>query len=84
MHMCTVVDIDETSLQEARAALGATTKVETINRALAEGAALAARRRDLQGLFSKDPSALGDKALQRAAWQESPIWLKERTGPNGR
>jgi len=37
----TVVDIDENGLREARAALGTTTKVETVNRALAEVAALA-------------------------------------------
>jgi Arc/MetJ family transcription regulator len=67
--MRTVVDIDETSLQEAQAALGTTTKVETVNRALAAVAALAARRRDLQRLTSGDLSALGDEALYRAAWR---------------
>jgi len=57
----TVVDIDENSLREARAALGTTTKVETVNRALAEVAALAARRRDLKRLLSGDMPALGDE-----------------------
>jgi len=52
--MRTVVDIDEDSLREARAALGTTTKVETVNRALAEVAALAARRRDLRRLAGGD------------------------------
>lgn len=47
--MRTVVDIDEGSLREARAALGTTTKVETVNSALAEVVAIAARRRDLTG-----------------------------------
>ena len=67
--MRTVVDIDENSLREARAALGTTTKVETVNRALAEVAALAARRRDLKRLVSGDLSALGDEDLYHAAWQ---------------
>ena len=67
--MRTVVDIDESSLREARAALGTTTKVETVNRALAEVAALAARRRDLKRLVSGDLSALGDEDLYHAAWQ---------------
>ncbi len=60
--MRTVVDIDETSLREARVALGATTKVETVNRALVEVAALAARRRDLQRLASGGLPAFGDSA----------------------
>ena len=67
--MRTVVDIDENLLREARAALGTTTKVETVNRALAEVAALAARRRDLQRLSSGELSALGDEDLYNAAWR---------------
>lgn len=65
----TVVDIDEDSLIAARAALGTTTKVETVNRALVEVAALAARRRDLKRLVHGDLSALGDKELYDAAWR---------------
>ena len=65
----TVVDIDENSLREARAALGTTTKVETVNRALVEVAALAARRRDLARLVSGELSALGDEELYREAWR---------------
>jgi Arc/MetJ family transcription regulator len=65
----TVVDIDENSLREARAALGTTTKVETVNRALAEVAALAARRRDLKRLAGGEVPALGDEELYRAAWR---------------
>ncbi len=65
----TVVDIDESSLREASAALGTTTKVETVNRALAEVAALAARRRDLARLISGELSALGDEELYREAWR---------------
>ena len=67
--MRSVVDIDENSLSEARAALGTTTKVETVNRALAEVAALAARRRDLKRLLSGDLSALGEEELYQASWQ---------------
>jgi Arc/MetJ family transcription regulator len=70
--MRTAVDVDETALQEAQAALGTTTKVETVNRALAEVAALAARRRDLQRLTSGDLSALGHEVLHRAAWRQPP------------
>ena len=65
----TVVDIDEKSLREARAALGTTTKVETVNRALAEVAALAARRRDLKRLARGELPALIDEELYRAAWR---------------
>lgn len=67
--MRTVVDIDEDFLREAQAALGTTTKVETVNRALAEVAALAARRRDLERLASGELSDLGDEELYRDAWR---------------
>jgi Arc/MetJ family transcription regulator len=67
--MRTVVDIDEDSLREARSALGTTTKVETVNRALAEVAALAARRRDLKRLTSGDLASLSDQELYDTAWQ---------------
>jgi len=67
--MRTVVDIDEDSLREARSALGTTTKVETVNRALAEVAALAARRRDLKRLTRGDLASLSDQELYDTAWQ---------------
>ncbi|MEO6121381.1 MAG: type II toxin-antitoxin system VapB family antitoxin [Acidimicrobiales bacterium] len=67
--MRTVVDIDEDSLREARLALGTTTKVETVNRALVEVAALAARRRDLRRLVRGDLAALVDEDLYQAAWR---------------
>ncbi len=67
--MRTVVDIDDDLLREAREALGTTTKVATVNRALVEVAALAARRRDLKRLMSGDLSALRDDEMFRAAWQ---------------
>lgn len=65
----TVVDIDDEVLDAARAALGTTTKVETVNRALAEVVALAARRRDLERLCSGGLPDLGDDALYDAAWR---------------
>ena len=67
--MRTVVDIDEDALREARAALGTTTKVETVNRALMAVAALAARRRDLKRLTGGLVADLGDEELYDAAWQ---------------
>ena len=67
--MRTVVDIDEDALQEARNALGTTTKVETVNRALAEVAALAARRRDLARLTHGNLPDLGEDDLYRDAWR---------------
>jgi len=67
--MRTVVDIDEDSLREARAALGTTTKVETVNRALVEVAALAARRRDLERLVRGDLTSLVDEEAYDAAWR---------------
>jgi Arc/MetJ family transcription regulator len=67
--MRTVIDIDEEHLREARAALGTTSKVETVNRALAEVAALAARRRDLQRLLADELPVLGDDAAYRHAWR---------------
>jgi Arc/MetJ family transcription regulator len=65
----TVVDIDDELLDAARAALGTTTKVETVNRALAEVAALAARRRHLERLCAGGLPDLGDDALYEAAWR---------------
>jgi len=67
--MRTVVDINEDALREARAVLGTTTKVETVNRALLDVAALAARRRDLKRLSEGPVGDLGDEELYDAAWQ---------------
>lgn len=67
--MRTVVDIDEDALRGAREALGTTTKVETVNRALAEVAALAARRRDLRRLTAGEPADLGDDDVYASAWR---------------
>ena len=67
--MRTVVDINEDALREAREALGTTTKVETVNRALVEVAAIAARRRDLRRFVGGQLSALGNDELYDAAWR---------------
>ena len=67
--MRTVVDIDEDALRGAREALGTTTKVDTVNRALAEVAALAARRRDLRRLTAGELADLGDDDVYASAWQ---------------
>lgn len=67
--MRTVVDIDDELLAAAREALGTTTKVETVNRALAEVVALVARRRHLERLCAGGLPDLGDDALYDAAWR---------------
>jgi hypothetical protein len=67
--MRTVVDIDEDALRDARAALGTTTKVDTVNRALHEVAALAARRRDLRRLAAGELPDLGDDEVYADAWR---------------
>lgn len=65
----TVVDIDDELLAAAREALGTTTKVETVNRALAEVVALVARRRHLERLCAGGLPDLLDDALYDAAWR---------------
>jgi Arc/MetJ family transcription regulator len=65
----TLIDIDERYLAAARRELGTTTKKDTVNAALREIAALAARRRDLQRLTSRSLPDLEDEDVMRAAWQ---------------
>jgi Arc/MetJ family transcription regulator len=64
----TLVDIDEDLLEAAAAELGTSTKVETVNRALAE---IAARPRRLEFLETLRTSAddLGDPEVMRGAWR---------------
>jgi DNA-directed RNA polymerase specialized sigma24 family protein len=50
--------------------LGTATKKDTVNAALREVAALAARRRDLQRLTSGGLPDLEDEDVMRAAWQQ--------------
>jgi Arc/MetJ family transcription regulator len=64
----TLIDIDDEYLAAAQQALGTTTKKDTVNAALREVTALAARRRDLQRLTSPLPD-LGDEDVMRAAWR---------------
>jgi Arc/MetJ family transcription regulator len=65
----TLVEIDDEYLAAAQQALGTTTKKDTVNAALREVAALAARRRDLQRLTSGVLPDLEDKDVMQAAWQ---------------
>jgi Arc/MetJ family transcription regulator len=65
----TLIDIDEQYLAAAQRELGTTTKKDTVNTALREVAALAARRRDLQRLISGDLPDLEDEDAMRAAWR---------------
>jgi Arc/MetJ family transcription regulator len=65
----TLVDIDEDLLAAAQAALGTTTKKETVNAALAQAAALAARRRDIERLCAGGLPDLADPTVTAAAWR---------------
>jgi Arc/MetJ family transcription regulator len=65
----TLIDIDDARLDHARAALGTSTKRETVNAALAEVVALAARRRDLVRLTLDELRDLRDDELMSRLWQ---------------
>ena len=65
----TLIDIDEETLAAAQDALGTSTKKDTVNAALRAGAALAARRRDLQRLVSDGLPDLADDQVMASAWQ---------------
>ena len=64
----TVIDIDDESLEAAKRVLGTSTKVETVNRALAE---IAMRPRRLAFLDDLDRAAadLADPEVMRGAWR---------------
>jgi Arc/MetJ family transcription regulator len=64
----TLIDIDDDALRGAAAELGTSTKVETVNRALAE---IAARPRRLAFLETLRTTAddLGDPEIMRGAWR---------------
>jgi Arc/MetJ family transcription regulator len=64
----TVVDIDDEALAAASAELGTSTKVETVNRALAEVASRPRRLAFLEQLRVADDD-LGDPDVMRGAWQ---------------
>jgi Arc/MetJ family transcription regulator len=66
----TLIDVDEQYLAAAQAALHTETKKDTVNAALREVAALAARRRDLQRLRSGALADLEDDNVMREAWRQ--------------
>jgi Arc/MetJ family transcription regulator len=66
----TLIDIDDEYLHAAQQALGTATKKDTVNAALRQVAALAARRRDLHRLTSGSLPDLEDEDVMRAAWQQ--------------
>jgi Arc/MetJ family transcription regulator len=65
----TLIDVNEEYLVAAQQVLHTETKKDTVNAALREVAALAARRRDLQRLTSGALPDLEDEGVMRAAWQ---------------
>lgn len=64
----TVVDIDDDALAAAAAELGTKTKVDTVNRALAEVAARSARLAFLADLAAGDDD-LDDPEVMAGAWR---------------
>lgn len=64
----TLIDVDDENLAKAAAVLGTKTKVETVNRALAD---IAGRERRLKALVKIDELAtdLGDPEVMRGAWR---------------
>lgn len=64
----TLVDIDDEALAAAAAELGTSTKVETVNRALAEVAARPRRLAFLEQLRTAEDD-LGDAQVMQGAWR---------------
>ncbi len=65
----TLIDLDDDLLGSAQQVLGTSTKKDTVNAALREVAAIAARRRDLERLGGNGLPDLLDEAIMRQAWQ---------------
>jgi len=65
----TLIDVDDDLLNQAKAALGARTKKETVNRALAEAVASVARKREVERLDDGAYADLGDPAVMERAWR---------------
>ena len=65
----TLIDIDEEQLAAAQEILKTETKKDTVNAALRQVTALAARRRDLRRLTAGALPDLADKEVMRTAWQ---------------
>ncbi len=66
--MRTVIDIDDAALEAAMQVLGTSTKVETVNRALAEVANREARLALLADL-DRVAGDLGDESVMSGAWR---------------
>lgn len=64
----TLIDVDEEQLAAAQKVLKTETKKDTVNAALRQVAALAARRRDLQRLAAGGLPDLANDEVMRAAW----------------
>jgi Arc/MetJ family transcription regulator len=64
----TLIDVNEEYLAAAQQVLHTATKKDTVNAALREVTALAARRRDLRRLASGGLPDLEDEDVMRAAW----------------
>ncbi len=65
----TLIDIDDKALKFAQQVLHTTTKKDTVNAALAEVAALGARRRDLERFAIDAYADLRDADIMSSAWQ---------------
>jgi Arc/MetJ family transcription regulator len=65
----TLIDVDEEQPAAAQKLLQTATKKDTVNAALRQVTALAARRQDLERLISGGPPDLADDEVMRAAWQ---------------
>lgn len=66
----TLIDVDDAQLAAAQKVLKTDTKKDTVNAALREVTALAARRRDLERLISGGLPDLANDEVMRAAWQQ--------------
>jgi Arc/MetJ family transcription regulator len=66
----TLIDIDEQALAVAQDALHTETKKDTVNAALREVGALAARRRDLKRLTDGGLPDLANAEIMRDAWRQ--------------
>lgn len=64
----TVIDIDDEALAAAAKELGTTTKVDTVNRALADVAARSKRIACIESLLAADDD-LENVDVMRAAWR---------------
>lgn len=67
--MKTLIDVDEGYLAAAQEILHTRTKKDTVNAALHEVAALAARRRDLLLMTSEGLPDLENEEIMRGAWR---------------